>query len=179
MATAPLPRRALPALIALIALAGACPPPAPTAPMADAAVVDYVPDGAPLDVACPAGDRPRVRLRVINTPEIPHDGEPGQCGREAATEQLRALLPEGTPVQLISDPEADDEDRYGRLLRYVELEDGTDTGAALITAGYAYAWAPSSEPAPTRTADYEAATATARDAGAGSWSTCPDLDQSK
>lgn len=179
MATAPLPRRALPALIALAALAGACAPTAPPPPTSDTAVVDYVLDGDTIDVAGPDGDRHRVRLLGINTPETPHDGEPGQCGGEAATEQLRALLPEGTPVQLISDPEADDEDRYGRLLRYVELEDGTDTGAALITAGYAYAWVPSSEPAPTRTADYEAATATARDAGAGSWATCPNLDQSR
>lgn len=179
MATAPLPRRALPAIVALTALADACAPIAPTQPTSDAAVVDYVLDGDTIEVAGPDGDRHRVRLLGIKTPETSHDGEPGQCGGEAATEQLRALLPEGAPVQLIGDPQADDEDRYGHLLRYVELEDGTDTGATLIAAGYAYAWAPSSEPAPTRAADYEAATATARDAGAGSWGTCPDLDQSK
>lgn len=152
MATAPLPRRALPALIALTALAGACAPTAPTPPTSDTAVVDYVLDGDTIEVAGPDGDRRRVRLLGINTPEIPHDGESGQCGGEAAAEQLRALLPEGTPVQLIGDPEVDDEYRYGHLLRYVELEDGTDTGAALITA---------------------------REAGTGSWSSCPDLDQSR
>lgn len=179
MATTPLPLRARPALVALAALTVACTPLAPTEPTQDTAVVDYVLDGDTIEVTGPDGDGQRVRLLGINTPEIPHDDEPGQCGGEAAAEQLRTLLPEGTAVQLISDPAADDEDRYGRLLRYVELEDGTDAGAALITAGYAYAWAPSNEPAPTRTADYEAATATARDAGDGSWSACPDLDQSK
>lgn len=111
------------------------------------------------------------------------DRPPGSRSRRAH-DRCRSNRPvEGSrrraAVELVSDPEADDEDRYGRLLRYVELEDGTDAGAALIAAGYAYAWAPSSEPAPTRAADYEAATATARDAGAGSWGTCPDLDQSK
>lgn len=179
MATTPLPLRALPALVALAALACACTPLAPAEPTHDTAVVDYVLDGDTIEVTGPDGGGRRVRLLGINTPEVPHDDTPGQCGGEAAADQLRTLLPEGTTVQLVSDPEVDDEDRYGRLLRYVELEDGTDTGAALITAGHAYAWAPSSEPTPTRTADYEEATAAARDTGSGSWSTCPNLDQSK
>ncbi|MGO2932386.1 thermonuclease family protein [Brachybacterium paraconglomeratum] len=177
MAIAPL--RALLTLAAFAPLTVACTPLAPTEATTDTAAVDYVLDGDTIEVTDSEGENKRVRLLGINTPELPHDDEPGQCGGEAAAEQLRALLPEGTAIELISDPQADDEDRYGRLLRYVELEDGTDTGAALIAAGYAYAWAPSSEPAPTRTADYEAATATARDAGAGSWRACPDLDQSK
>lgn len=179
MATTPLPLRALATLGVLAALTAACTPLAPTEATPDTATVDYVLDGDTIEVTAADGNSQRVRLLGINTPEIPHDDQPGQCGGEVAAEQLRTLLPEGTPVELISDPAADAEDRYGRLLRYVELEDGTDAGAALIAAGYAYAWAPSSEPAPTRTADYEAATATARDAGSGSWSTCPDLDQSK
>ena len=179
MATTPLPLRALLTVAALAALTVACTPRTPTEPTQDTTAVDYVLDGDTIEVTDAAGSSQRVRLLGINTPEVPHDDEPGQCGGEAAAEQLRTLLPEGTTVELVSDPEADDEDRYGRLLRSVELEDGTDAGAALIAAGYAYAWAPSSEPAPARTADYEAATATARDAGAGTWSACPDLDQSK
>ncbi|WP_281872675.1 thermonuclease family protein [Brachybacterium paraconglomeratum] len=141
MATTPLPLRALPALAALTV---ACTPLAPTEPTQDTAAVDYVLDGDTIEATAADGNSQCVRLLGINTPEIPHDDQPGQCGGEAAAEQLRTLLPEGTPVELISDPEADDEDRYGRRLRYVELADGTDTGAALITAGYAYAWAPSS-----------------------------------
>ncbi|WP_270410245.1 thermonuclease family protein [Brachybacterium paraconglomeratum] len=179
MAATPLPLRALLTVVAFAALTVACTPLPPTEPTQDITAVDYVLDGDTIEVTGAAGSSQRVRLLGINTPEVALDDEPGQCGGEAAAEQLRTLLPEGTTVQLVSDPEADDEYRYGRLLRYVELEDGTDVGAALIAAGYAYAWAPLSEPASTRTADYEAATATARDAGAGSWSTCPHLDQSK
>jgi len=33
----------------------------------------------------------------------------------------------------------DDVDKYGRLLRYVDLRDGTDTGLAQITRGFAVA----------------------------------------
>jgi len=33
----------------------------------------------------------------------------------------------------------DDVDKYGRLLRYVDLRDGTDTGLAQITGGFAVA----------------------------------------
>lgn len=82
-------------------------------------------------------------------------------------------------MQLVSDSRADDEDRYGRLLRYVETEAGTDVGAALINEGYAYAWMPASEPAPERTDDYETATAAARSANAGAWAACPDLEESR
>ncbi|GAB4097808.1 hypothetical protein GCM10028787_32830 [Brachybacterium horti] len=71
----------------------------------------------------------------------------------------------------------DDEDHNGRLLRYVETDAG-DAGATLISEGYTYAWTPASEPDPDRLADYETATAAARDAGAGAWADCPDLDES-
>ncbi|MGP5641561.1 thermonuclease family protein [Brachybacterium tyrofermentans] len=108
----------------------------------------------------------------INTPEVAHDDEPGQCGGEAATAQLRALL-------LQSDTAADDRDRYGRLLRYVELETGVDAGYELISAGYAHAWAPASAPDPDRLDAYQDATDEAEDDNAGSWATCPNLGESR
>ena len=104
MATTPLPLRALPALVALAALACACTPLAPAEPTHDTAVVDYVLDGDTIEVTGPDGDGRRVRLLGINTPKVPHDDTPGQCGGEAAADQLRTLLPEGTTVQLVSDP---------------------------------------------------------------------------
>ncbi|WP_394216830.1 thermonuclease family protein [Brachybacterium vulturis] len=63
-------------------------------------------------------------------------------------EQLRALRPEGTGVHFQADAAADDQDRYGRLLRYVELETGEDAGHELISAGYAHARASASAPDP-------------------------------
>lgn len=141
--------------------------------------VAYVIDGDTIDVETPEGETQRVRLLGINTPEVGRDGEEGQCGGEEAAAQLEELLPEGAEVQLVRDRRADDEDRYGRLLRYVETEAGTDAGAALISEGYAYAWVPASEPTPERADDYETATAAARDANAGAWAACPDLEESR
>lgn len=149
------------------------------APSPEGYSVEYVIDGDTIEVATPEGETQRVRLLGINTPEVGRDGEEGQCGGEEAAAQLEELLPEGAEVQLVRDRRADDADRYGRLLRYVETEAGTDAGAALISEGYAYAWVPASEPTPERADDYETATAAARDASAGAWAACPDLEESR
>ncbi|MDN5654810.1 MAG: thermonuclease family protein [Kocuria sp.] len=178
-------RRPIQAAVALLGVltlgATACESIDPTEPVstADGYAIAYVIDGDTLEVTDPDGATQRVRLLGINTPEVAHEGQAAQCGGEEASMQLAELLPEGTAVQLVTDARADAEDRYGRLLRYVETENGTDAGRALITEGYAYAWAPSSEPEPERMGDYEDSTAAARTAGTGSWSTCPDLDQSR
>ncbi|UYG18315.1 thermonuclease family protein (plasmid) [Brachybacterium huguangmaarense] len=146
---------------------------------ADGYAVAYVVDGDTIDVTDPGGDTQRVRLLGINTPEVEHGGEVAQCGGEEAAAQLSELLPEGTPVELVADSRADDTDRYDRLLRYVETEDGTDVGGELVAGGYAYPWAPRSEPEPERTADYQTAAAEAQEVGAGSWASCPELDESR
>ncbi|MGO1226425.1 MAG: thermonuclease family protein [Brachybacterium sp.] len=178
--------RVLALLVLALTTAAACtplaqtptPPPQPQ-PTQEVATVDYVIDGDTIDVTTPTGETQRVRLLGINTPEVSHDDEPGQCGGEAATEQLRALLPEGTSVHLQADTTADDQDRYGRLLRYVELETGADIGRELISAGYAHAWAPASAPDPDRLDAYQDATDEAEAANTGSWATCPNLGQSR
>ena len=77
------------------------------------------------------GVRERVRLIGIDAPEL---GSPGECfGREAA-DRAAALLT-GTSVQLIADDTQDDRDRYGRLLRYVVLADGTMVNGTLVRDG--------------------------------------------
>lgn len=171
------PRAALVLLGALLMATSACGPLHQAAP-ADGYTVDYVIDGDTIDVADPDGSVERVRLLGINTPEVAHEDEAAQCGGDEAANRLAELLPEGTPVQLVADARADDTDRYGRLLRYVETDEG-DAGAALVSEGYAYAWAPASAPDPERLEDYEDATDAARDAGAGSWAACPDLPESR
>lgn len=150
----------------------------PGAPaQATTATVAYVIDGDTIAVTLPgeSGAPQRVRLLGINTPEVSRGDSPGECGAEDATAQLEELLPEGAPVRLTADARADDADRYERLLRYVELEDGTDAGRALIEQGLAVAWVPTSEPNPERLPDYEDATAAARQAQVGSWATCPTM----
>lgn len=167
-------------LVATALLAAACSPLSlpPAEPAAGEWTVDSVIDGDTIDVAGPDGGAARVRLLGINTPEVEHEDAEAQCGGEAAADRLAELLPEGTAVQLVADSRADAEDRYGRLLRYVETDAG-DAGATLVSEGYAYAWTPAGEPDPDRMADYETATAAARAAGAGAWSDCPDLDESR
>lgn len=77
-----------------------------------------------------------VRLLGIDTPER------GQCGYQEATDHLAALV-QDQPVFLTSSTDGTDADRYGRLLRYVNLAYGnlgdTDAGLEQIKAGLAIA----------------------------------------
>lgn len=41
-------------------------------------------------------------------------------------------------IKLVRDPSQAERDKYDRVLAYVELEDGTDVGLTLVTAGYAH-----------------------------------------
>jgi endonuclease YncB( thermonuclease family) len=72
-----------------------------------------------------------VRFIGIDTPER------GQCGYAEATAAMRNMV-YGKAVVLTTGAR-DDTDKYGRLLRYVDLPDGTDTGLAQIQAGLAIA----------------------------------------
>jgi endonuclease YncB( thermonuclease family) len=72
--------------------------------------IDRVIDGDTVDLD--TGDR--IRLVQIDAPE-----SKGECyGRKSGT-VLRQLLPVGTDVQVVRDPNLDNIDRYGRKLRYV------------------------------------------------------------
>lgn len=78
-----------------------------------------------------------VRLIGIDTPEVVDPRQPVQCfGREASA-HARELLA-GESVRLESDPSQGERDKYGRLLRYVFLEDGTNFNQLMIAEGYAY-----------------------------------------
>lgn len=118
-------------------------------------VVDVVDgDTIRLDLA---GDQETVRLVGINAPER------GECLAEEAGRRLQDLVA-GQEVELVQD--RSDRDRYGRLLRYVEV-DGVDVGAELVRAGLALA---RRYPPDTRRADrYEVLQREADDAGVGMW----------
>lgn len=104
------------------------------------ALVVNVIDGDTVEVKIDGQDViANVRLLGINTPESIDPRRPVQCfGKEASnfTKQLMA----GKRVALHEDVQADDRDKYGRFLRNVLLEDGTDVNAMLIKEGYAYAY---------------------------------------
>lgn len=100
-------------------------PPPPTTAAPGPRVVDVI-DGDTIDVE---GGR-RVRLIGIDTPER------GECGYSEAAAALRSLVG-GKAVRLVPGAR-DDVDRYGRLLRYVEVG-GLDVNLEMIRRGHAIA----------------------------------------
>jgi micrococcal nuclease len=96
-------------------------------PDGDLGAVTYIVDGDTIDVAVD-GTTYRVRYIGMDTPER------GDYFFSEATEVNRMLV-EGQQVILVKD--VSETDRYGRLLRYVYLEDGTFVNAELVRQGYA------------------------------------------
>ena len=77
----------------------------------------------------------KVRYLGMNAPEIAHDDEPGEpYGDEAKAFNKRLVLGRWVKLEL----EGEKRDRYGRLLVYVFLEDGTFVNGALVHRGYAH-----------------------------------------
>ena len=104
--------------------------PAPTttqAPEPEALLVSRVVDGDTVDMS----DGTTVRLIGIDTPER------GECGYQDASITL-AVIVDGQSVTLTPGAR-DDVDRYGRLLRYLDLESGVDANLAMIESGQAIA----------------------------------------
>jgi micrococcal nuclease len=80
------------------------------------------------------GVEEKIRLIGIDAPEL-HN--PVECFGQQATERAASMLL-GESVALQADDSQDDRDRYGRLLRYVLLPDGTNVNQALLRGGYAF-----------------------------------------
>jgi len=117
-----------------------------------------------------------VRLLGIDTPEMNKMSEEApECGAEAATAQLEALVGQNSSLSLVFDAQADQTDRYGRSLAYVQLPDGTDLALNMAAGGFAEAWYPSGEPEPERFGSYAAAEDSAAASGAGSHATCDTI----
>ncbi len=75
-----------------------------------------------------------VRLLGIDTPEVAHHDEPGECFGPEAAERAAVLMPAGSVVALYRDVEP--RDRYGRLLAYVAATE-VMINAVLVEEGYA------------------------------------------
>lgn len=99
-------------------------------------------DGDTLDVDIRDGDYPQTRIRLwgVDCPEMHYDDR-GQSHPEPwaleATALTRQSL-EGRRVRLHLEPHST-RDRHGRLLAYVELEDGGVVNERLLLAGLARA----------------------------------------
>jgi micrococcal nuclease len=129
-------------------------------------VVLRVVDGDTIEVDL-GGRTETVRYIGVDTPETKHPTAGVECFGPEAAERNRTLV-EGRRVRLVRD--VSDRDPYGRLLRYVYLEDGTFVNEALVEEGYAEAVA---FPPDTRfAAKLDAAEDRARAAGRGLWGVC-------
>lgn len=98
--------------------------------------VTKVIDGDTIEVLID-GQKQKVRVIGINTPETVDPRRPVECFGKEASDNAKSLLLNQT-VKLESDPTQADKDKYGRLLRYMFLPDGTDFGLTMIKEGYAY-----------------------------------------
>lgn len=134
-------------------------------PDGELAVVAFVVDGDTLEL----DDGRRIRLAQIDTPE---GGEGRECYADAARDTLRSLTDDGSEILLVADPLLDDEDRHGRLLRYV-YADETNVNVELVRRGAATVWFVDGVEG-IFAEDLLAAATLAREAGRGLWGACPD-----
>ena len=100
------------------------------------AKIEKVVDGDTVNVLID-GKNEKVRIIGINTPETVDPRKPVECFGREASDRAKSIL-SGQTVKLVDDPTQDNRDKYGRLLRYVFLTDGTDFGLQMINQGYAY-----------------------------------------
>jgi len=105
-------------------------PPTAGASVTETWAVTNIVDGDTVDVVSSTGVEERIRVIGIDSPER------GECGFDDAADALARLVA-GQTVTLVPGAR-DDRDRYGRLLRYLDV--GTvDAGLELIRAGHAIA----------------------------------------
>jgi micrococcal nuclease len=78
-----------------------------------------------------------VRLIGINTPETVDPRRTVECFGHEASNRAKEIL-SNVDVKIETDPSQDTYDKYGRLLGYVIMQDGTNFNQKMIAEGYAY-----------------------------------------
>lgn len=154
-------------LAAFLLLLTACGQPAAAQPARELVQVVKVVDGDTVDVMRD-GQRTRLRLIGIDTPETVDPRKPVQCFGREASRHAHELL-DGQTVGLELDPSQGERDRYGRTLGYLFLEDGRNFGEAMIRDGYAHEYRYAR--AYTYESSFKRAEQAARESGAGLWAT--------
>lgn len=102
----------------------------------DRVLVPRVVDGDTLKIKI--GDKEdTVRLIGINTPESVDPRTTVECFGKEASVKMKELA-EGKEVLIVKDPTQSERDKYGRLLAYVYLTDGTLLNQKMIDDGYAF-----------------------------------------
>ena len=123
-------------------------------------------DGDTIDVNMD-GKVERLRLIGIDTPETVDPRKPVQCFGKEASNKAKELLT-GKSVGLEADGSQGEQDKYGRLLRYVILPDGTNFNLFMIRQGYAHEY--TYDEAYKYQAEFKAAQVEAQNAEKGLWS---------
>ncbi len=110
--------------------------PAPVVSQGDSTTVQVVRviDGDTIQVCCVFGDQVKVRYIGVDTPETHHPMRGVEPHGMEAAEANRKLV-DGKTLRLEFDVQ--ERNRYGRLLAYLYLEDGTFVNAWLVENGYA------------------------------------------
>lgn len=108
----------------------------PSTPPVDMFTVVRIVDGDTIVVST-KGVQEKIRLIGVDTPETVDPRKPVQCFGKEASDFTKGLLL-GVQVKLESDDSQSDRDKYGRLLRYVFLSDGTLVNQKIISEGYGH-----------------------------------------
>ncbi|MFA5830648.1 MAG: thermonuclease family protein [Candidatus Paceibacterota bacterium] len=86
------------------------------------------------------GANKSVRLIGLDTPEAVDPRKTVECfGKEASAEAKKILA--GKSVRLEMDSSQGEHDKYGRMLAYVFLDDGTNFNRLMIENGYGHEYA--------------------------------------
>src|SRR3989344_2601640 len=100
--------------------------------------VQRVVDGDTVEILYFNNEIKVIRLIGIDTPETVDPRKPVQCFGKEASQKTKNLI-DGKKVRIEKDSIGDTIDKYGRLLRYVYL-DNSLVNAELIEQGFAYAY---------------------------------------
>jgi micrococcal nuclease len=109
-----------------------------------------------------------IRMIGVDTPETHRPETPVQCYGPQAADYTRNLIG-SNKVRLAADPLNTNRDRYGRLLRYVYLPNGTLVEAQLIKNGYGFAYTSFPFEKRDEFVNYETA---AKQTDSGLWGAC-------
>lgn len=138
-------------------------------PSGETAKVVKVIDGDTLEVSL-NNKIERIRLIGIDSPEVLDERKPVQCfGKEASNKAGKVVT--GKTIVLESDPTQENMDEYGRLLRYVFLDD-LNFNKLMVSEGYAHEYTFKGNIYKYQS-EFVQAEKEARDADKGLWSQCP------
>lgn len=124
-------------------------------------------DGDTIDVDM-NGKTETVRFIGVDTPETHKPNAPVQCFGPQAADYTKQLIG-SNKVRLQADPLDTNRDRYGRLLRYIYLPDGTLVEQKIISEGYGFAY---TQFPFEKSAEFKADEQAAKAANKGLWAAC-------